>query len=34
VIRISPSAREDLRTVLSSESASGKVARILIDDYT
>jgi len=34
VIRITPSAREDLRTVLSSELGAGRAARILIDDYT
>jgi hypothetical protein len=34
LIRISPTAREDLLTVLSSELAAGRAARILIDDYT
>ena len=34
MILISPTAREDLKTVLASETASGKAARLLIDDYT
>jgi hypothetical protein len=34
LIRISATAREELHRVLSSDSASGKSVRILIDDYS